>query len=101
MPREGNPPGETRSDHRRTPDDMLSPLDLIAILLTFAAGFAFINHCWLRLPATIGLFLLGFLFASAVTGLDAVISAPDMGGWLRRVTEQADLPDVLLTGVLG
>jgi monovalent cation:H+ antiporter, CPA1 family len=80
---------------------MLNPLDLIAILLTLAAGFAYINYCWLRLPATIGLFLLGLIFASVVTGLDAAVSAPGLGGWLRRITEQADLPDILLTGVLG
>lgn len=79
----------------------LGPFDLIAILLTLAAAFGFINHLWLRLPGTAALFLLGLAFSLAMMGLDAVLETVSVGAWLRRVTEQADLSGILLTGVLG
>ncbi|RLA06933.1 MAG: sodium:proton antiporter, partial [Gammaproteobacteria bacterium] len=40
-----------------------SGYDLIALVVTVAALFSYINHRFLKLPTTIGVMLIGLLFS--------------------------------------
>ena len=47
-------------------------LTIAAILVTISAAFSYINHRFLRLPATIGLMLIGLVFSLILLGLNQV-----------------------------
>ena len=51
---------------------MLSIFDLVAILLTVSAVFAFVNAKLLRLPTTIGVMIMG-LAASLILAISALV----------------------------
>lgn len=38
---------------------------MIAILISVTAVFSFLNYCYLRLPTTIGVMLIGLVFSLA------------------------------------
>ncbi|WP_109107238.1 sodium:proton antiporter [Azospirillum sp. TSO35-2] len=79
----------------------MDPFDLIAILLTLAAAFGFINYRWLRMPSSIALFLEGLALALLAGGLDSLTATLGAGNWLRHLTEQVNLPAILLDGILS
>lgn len=80
---------------------MLGPFDIVALLLTFAAAFGFINGRWLGLPHTIAVFLLGLAVALAATVLDLVVPALGLEPWLSGLAQRTDLPGLLLDGFLA
>lgn len=79
----------------------MNAFDIAAALAALAAGFAYVNHRWLRLPPTIG--VMGLSLLSAVVVLDAQTVFP---GWAlphRLVNGVAaiDFNTLVMRGMLG
>ncbi len=75
------------------------PFDLIAVFLTLAAVFSWLNHRWLKLPTTIGVMAI-----SLATSLVLLLPIPGMEGIehdVRAMLATMDLRKTLLHGVLG
>lgn len=78
----------------------MSLFHILAVLLTVAASFAYVNHRWLRLPTTIGLMAMSL-------GASLVLIVVDRLGWFAldhtagRVLEGIDFNEALMHGMLG
>jgi CPA1 family monovalent cation:H+ antiporter len=78
----------------------VNAFDTVALLLTLAAGFAYANHRWIKLPSAIGLMAMSFAASLLLIALDRL-------EWLRltglatRILEDIHLDDTLLHGMLG
>jgi CPA1 family monovalent cation:H+ antiporter len=73
--------------------------DLLAVLITLAAVFAWVNARFIRLPNTIGLLILTLLFSLCIIILgDAGWGASER---LTRIMEGVRFDDALLNGMLG
>lgn len=78
----------------------MSLLHVLAILLTAAAVFAYVNHRWVKLPPAIGLMAMSL-------GGSLVLIAVDRLGWVPlestagRVIERIDFNEALMHGMLG
>jgi len=102
MPRRGVTTARTS---RRT--SHLTPLytfpmgvfEISAVLISVAAGLAFINARFLRLPTTIGLMLLALLHAVGVLLIGLVY--PPALEWARHVLDSVDFNRALMHGMLG
>ncbi len=71
----------------------------LAALLTLAAAFAYVNHRWIRQPASIALMAM-------TLALSVALLAASRFGWLdvapvTRVLDRIDFDDTLLHGMLG
>ena len=77
----------------------MEAFDIIAILLTLAAVFGYINHRYIKLPNTIGLMLLGI----GLSLLLIVIGAfnPDVSAAARKFVEAAEFDESLLEIMLS
>ncbi len=73
--------------------------DIIAVLLTLAALFSFINHRFIRLPSTISLMLIALLMSLGLMVLDYFgfnLSAP-----ARVLIDSIDFNETLMHGMLS
>ena len=77
----------------------MSTFDLLAILITLAAVLGWVNHRFLRLPATIGLMVLSMVFSMVLVWLEKV-GVADLG-FLIGALEGVDFDEALLNGMLG
>lgn len=72
--------------------------DILAVLLSLAAAFSWINHRFIRLPTSIGLMLIALLLSLGL------LIAPLDAEWhstLKRLLEDVDFEDTVLHGMLG
>lgn len=72
---------------------------LVAVLLVLAALFAYLNHRFLRLPATIGLMAMTLLASLAVVAVG--LAVPEVERRAAAFVRQVDLSQALLHGMLG
>jgi len=72
---------------------------LIALLLTLAAVFSYLNHRFIGLPPTIGVMFLSLLGSAGLLLLDAAGLAVEEHA--ARLVESIDFERVLLEGMLG
>jgi monovalent cation:H+ antiporter, CPA1 family len=77
----------------------MTAFEIIALLLTLAAFGAYVNHRFLKLPATIGLMLVALVVSSTAIGLNSL-------GLLnlnetKLFVAQIDFPALLLHGMLS
>ncbi|MCO5099494.1 MAG: sodium:proton antiporter [Burkholderiaceae bacterium] len=83
---------------------MLSLFDIVAILLTLTACFAWINQQFLRLPLTIGLLLMGLGASLILVGAEAVLPQyrlyDSLVAFLDEIDFQHTLLDVMLAFLL-
>jgi len=73
--------------------------DILALLLSLAALFAYLNHRLLRLPAAIGLMLIALLASLGLIGLHALgfhLEEP-----IKLMLNQIDFDETVLHGLLG
>jgi len=77
----------------------MSTFDLLAILITLAAILGWVNHRFLRLPATIGLMVLSMFFSLALVALGKAGLADF--GFLIEALEGVAFDEALLNGMLG
>ena len=77
----------------------MSVLDLIALLVTLAAVFTFINIHYLKLSATIGLMLLALIMSITILGVGTFV--PEVKNLARNILEGIDFKEVLLNIMLS
>ena len=78
----------------------MDTFDLIGLLVTLTALFAYINYRYVRLPPVIGLMLVSLAVSLLIIGLGKL----GFGGidhWARSVLEHVDFSAALLHGMLG
>ncbi len=80
---------------------MLSIFELIAALLTATAVFAYINHRVLRLPANIGLLVMGLCASLLLIGVELAFPDTPFYGALTDAIRQIDFYDTLMNGMLA
>ena len=73
--------------------------DTLAILITLAAAFSYVNHRWLRLPMTIGLMSISLVGSLALIGLHEVGFPLDEP--VEAMLVQIDFDRALLEGMLS
>ena len=78
-----------------------SIFNLIALLITLAAVFGYVNHRWLRLPHTIGLVIIALAVSVVVLAVDAVFPQLGLETSVRRILTDIDFEDTLMKGVLS
>lgn len=78
----------------------MNTFDAAAVLLVFAATVGIVNDRWFGRPSAIALLIGALLAASALYGADAVFAHRHMLKYWRARSEAANLPFILLQGVL-
>lgn len=79
----------------------MTAFDIAAILVCLAAACGVLNHFLIRLPATVGLVVIGLAASLILIGLDAVIPGFSVDDVVRRHILEIDFADALLNGMLG
>ncbi|HEY4159664.1 MAG TPA: cation:proton antiporter, partial [Polyangiaceae bacterium] len=78
----------------------MSPFEIISILLTLAAVFAYINHRWLQQPASVALMAMALAVSLLLLLLERL-------GWVQlrddtsALLERIDFDQTFLHGLLG
>jgi monovalent cation:H+ antiporter, CPA1 family len=77
----------------------MSLFDIIAILITITAIFSYLNFCYLRLPATIGVMLISLIFSASIillkySGLDFTLQA-------EHILNSLEFDEALMHGMLS
>jgi len=77
----------------------MSLFDLVSVLLTLAALFAYFNHRFVGLPNGIGIMLIGLLMSLFLVGLSKL-------GWfdtdqIAGIVSQVDFDDAVMNGMLS
>jgi CPA1 family monovalent cation:H+ antiporter len=78
-----------------------SIFNLIALLVTLAALFGYVNHRWLRLPHTIGLVVIALAVSVVVLVVDSVFPGLGLETSVRRTLTDIEFEDTLMKGVLS
>ncbi len=73
--------------------------ELLSVLITLAAVFAWVNHRYLPLPSTIGIMIISMVFSLALVALGGV--GFNGGTILTGILEGVDFSETLLHGMLG
>ncbi|MBW2506407.1 MAG: sodium:proton antiporter [Deltaproteobacteria bacterium] len=73
--------------------------EIIAILLTLAALFSYINYRTIKLPTTIGVMLIALLFSLGLIFLGKFI--PETRQWATELLTKIDFDETLLHGMLS
>lgn len=79
----------------------MSIFDLVAMLLTTSAAFAFLNTKFLKLPTTIGVMLMGLVASLVLIGLELVTVQTQLTRTLADAVRQIDFQDALMNGMLA
>ena len=75
--------------------------NLVALLVTLAAVFGYINHRWLRLPHTIGLVVIALAVSVAILVADALLPTLGLESTVRGLLTDIDFEDTLMKGLLS
>ena len=75
--------------------------NLVALLVTLAAVFGYLNHRWLRLPHTIGLVVISLMVSVALLLTDAVLPTLGLETTVRTMLTDIDFEDTLMKGFLS
>lgn len=73
--------------------------DLIAILITITAAFAYLNFSYLRLPTTIGVMVISLVVSIFIILLD--LAGLDISSTAERMLLQVDFDETLMHGLLS
>ena len=78
----------------------MTGFQILALLLTIAAVFSYLNYRWIRLPATIGLMAMSLFASILLIGANRLgwLLAPDVA---TRILTRIDFDDTFLHGMLG
>lgn len=80
---------------------MLSSFDLIAVLLTLCAAFAFFNCLVLRLPNTIGVLLMGLCASLVMIGVHLAWPQERLANALTDTIRHIDFTKAVMDGLLA
>lgn len=78
----------------------ITPFDAAAVLIVMAAGLGYLNHRFLKLPASVGLTFMGAVASLVVIGVDAVLPGARLSGALVGFLKSVNFQDTLLNGML-
>ena len=78
-----------------------SIFNLVALLVTLAAVFGYINHRWVRLPHTIGLVVIALAVSMGILLADAAFPGFGLGATVRGMLTEIDFEDTLMKGLLS
>jgi CPA1 family monovalent cation:H+ antiporter len=79
----------------------VTTFDLIAILLFLTAAFSYLNHRFLKLPASIGLMALALGFSLILVAIGELAHVPVLEDTARAILGMVDFERLLLHGMLG
>lgn len=79
----------------------LTPFDAAAILIVLAAALAYLNHRLLRLPASIGLTVMGAVASLVVVGIDRLLPSSQVGEQTVAFLAGIDFHTTLMDGMLS
>ena len=79
----------------------LSSFDVAAVLMVLAAAFGYANHRFIRLPASVGLTLMGAVASLIVLGLDRLFPASRATDGLVALITGIDFHQALMNGMLS
>ena len=79
----------------------VSIFNLVALLITLAAVFGYVNHRWLRLPHTIGLIVIALAVSVVILLTDALLPLLGLEAAVRRMLTDIDFEDTLMKGLLS
>ena len=80
---------------------MLTFFDLVAVLLTLAAAFGWVNHRYVHLPHSVGLLVMGLLASLLLAGLGWFFPGSQAVVSLTGALRQIDFSDVVMNGMLA
>ena len=80
---------------------ILHPLDGAAILIVLAATLGYLNSRFLRLPASVGMTLMGAVASLIVVGLDRLLPGSDVARDIVRFIAGIDFHATLMDGMLS
>lgn len=80
---------------------LIGPFEAAAILIVLAAGLGYINHRFLRLPASVGLTFMGALASLAVIGIDYLLPGVRLSDMLADFLKGVDFQATLMNGMLS
>lgn len=79
----------------------MSLFDIIALLMTLAALFGYINHRWLKLEPTVGLLMISLASSLGIMALHWVFPGLDIVTQLQATLGNIDFNEALMHGMLG
>ena len=79
----------------------MSIFDLVAMLLTISAVFAFINTKLLRLPTTVGVMIMGLAASLVLIGVELLTAQTQLSRALSDAVRQIDFSEALMHGMLA
>jgi len=78
-----------------------SIFDLLALLLTATAGFAWVNHVYIGLPHTIGLMLMGLVSSLLLIAAELLVPDVALSDELASIIRHIDFQRIVLDGMLA
>jgi CPA1 family monovalent cation:H+ antiporter len=79
----------------------LSLFDIMALLMTLAALFGYINHRWLKLEPTVGLLMISLASSLGIMGLHLLFPRLEIVAQLQSTLGHIDFNQALMHGMLG
>jgi len=79
----------------------LSPFDVAAVLIALAAMLSYANHRFVKLPAAVGMTLMGALASLAIIAIGAVFPAWGLAPLVERFLTGIDFHAALMEGMLS
>jgi CPA1 family monovalent cation:H+ antiporter len=79
----------------------MSLFDVIAILMTLAAIFGYINHRWLKLEPTVGLLMISLASSLGIMGLHWIFPRLEIVTVIQKMLGSIDFNEALMHGMLG
>jgi CPA1 family monovalent cation:H+ antiporter len=80
---------------------MLTPFELISILLVLTAGFAWTNHRLIGLPDTVGLLVMGLAASFVLLLVERFFPAVQLYEQVGAILQQVDFQRTVLEGMLA
>lgn len=78
-----------------------SIFNLVALFITLAAAFGYLNHRWLKLPHTIGLVVIALSVSLGILAADVVFPQLGLEDSVRRALIDIDFEETLMKGLLS
>jgi len=79
----------------------MSLFDIVAVLMTLAAVFGYINHRWLKLAPTVGLLMISLASSLGITLLHWLFPRLEIVNQLQAWVGNIDFNEALMHGMLG
>ena len=78
-----------------------SIFNLVALIITLAAVFGWVNHRWLKLPHSIGLVLIALIVSIVTLFVDGLFPGLLLEATVRETLTEIEFHDTLMRGMLS